>query len=1076
DGYGDANPTATGAVSGLDCDDLEPNANPGATEVTDGIDNDCDGTVDNTTTGIDADGDGYDDTEDCDDSDEFTYPGAAFNESLTDCMTDADEDGYGDGMVMGSVIPGTDCDDSNFGVYPGAGYNESDPTLCVEDADGDGYGNDTSFGMVDAGTDCDDTDAFTHPGSGYAEADPSLCMTDADQDGYGDQNPLSPTADAGTDCDDDEPSAYPNATEIADGVDNDCDGVVDNISSSGTDADGDGYDHTVDCDDADAFTHPGAAENESDPTLCMTDADEDGYGDQSPPNTAVVSGSDCDDSDATINPGMQDSIGDGIDQDCDGTDGPSGTLTIDDLNYGDFVITEIMISPSAVSSSVGQWFEFYNNAGAMVDLTGLVVRDSGSETFTVSSLIIQDNQAVVFGISDDQSVNGGVSVNYVYGTSMNFSSTASDSIILDANGVVIDQVDFSPTTHPNTPGASLSLDSNLFDTSSVLADSNDDPSNWCDAVAPYGSGDYGSPADLNEICEGSIDADGDGYDSSTDCDDADADVNPGAVENIGNGIDDNCDGQIDESSGIDVDGDGYDDNEDCDDNDANTYPGAAYYESASDCMTDEDGDGYGSDSPTASGAVAGTDCDDSQPEIHPGAAFVESMTDCMADFDGDGYGEANPPTGVTAGIDCNDSDAYTHPYVAMNEVDPSQCMIDFDGDGYGEANLPNGSPADAGTDCDDSDASAYPSATEIVDSIDNDCDGLVDNIASSGTDADGDGYDDSVDCDDTDEFTHPGAAENESDPTLCMTDADEDGYGDDNPANTDIIAGTDCDDTDSSINLDGTEIPSNAIDEDCDGSDAAPDDDNDGFDATLDCDDTDEYTYPGAAFNESSTLCMTDLDGDGYGEANPSSVLIEGGTDCDDTDEYTYPGAAYEESSTICMTDEDGDGYGSDNPSNTAVTAGTDCNDTSDTVNPGATDVNYDCDSTNDSIDTGSSGIDNDGDGFDDDVDCDDDPVTGANTYPGAGSNETTPSLCMRDDDGDGYGDMSVTGSIVAGTDCNDDSTQGGANIYPGAAELDSATDCMQDADGDGYGNEVGGVGYTKGSDCDDSNPSINPD
>ena len=66
-----------------------------AAEIQDGLDNDCDGVVDNTTTAVDIDGDGYDDTEDCDDNDPFTHPGAAFMESSTDCMTDADEDGYG---------------------------------------------------------------------------------------------------------------------------------------------------------------------------------------------------------------------------------------------------------------------------------------------------------------------------------------------------------------------------------------------------------------------------------------------------------------------------------------------------------------------------------------------------------------------------------------------------------------------------------------------------------------------------------------------------------------------------------------------------------------------------------------------------------------------------------------------------------------------------------------------------------------------------------------------------------------------------------------------------------------------
>ena len=66
----------------------------------------------------DQDGDGYTPSEgDCDDFDSFTYPGAAFNESSTECMTDVDEDGYG---AITAINPGTDCDDSNTFINPGA--------------------------------------------------------------------------------------------------------------------------------------------------------------------------------------------------------------------------------------------------------------------------------------------------------------------------------------------------------------------------------------------------------------------------------------------------------------------------------------------------------------------------------------------------------------------------------------------------------------------------------------------------------------------------------------------------------------------------------------------------------------------------------------------------------------------------------------------------------------------------------------------------------------------------------------------------------------------------------------------
>ena len=48
---------------------------------------------------------------------------------------------------------------------------------------------------------------------------------------------------------------------------------------------------------------------------------------------------------------------------------------------------------------------------------------------------------------------------------------------------------------------------------------------------------------------------------------------------------------------VDLDADGFYDYEDCDDEDANTYPGVAIEDSESACMTDFDGDGYGSMTP-----------------------------------------------------------------------------------------------------------------------------------------------------------------------------------------------------------------------------------------------------------------------------------------------------------------------------------------------------------------------------------------------------------------------------------------------------------------------------------------------
>ena len=64
--------------------------------------------------------------------------------------------------------------------------------------------------------------------------------------------------------------------------------------------------------------------------------------------------------------------------------------------------------------------------------------------------------------------------------------------------------------------------------------------------------------------------------------------------------------------------------------------------------------------------------------------------------------------------------------------------------------------------------------------------------------------------------------------------------------------------------------------------------DDDGFENDVDCDDTDPNTHPGAAEMESTTECMTDADGDGFG----AKISVgASGHDCDDTDALSFPGS-----------------------------------------------------------------------------------------------------------------------------------------------------------------------------------------
>jgi len=362
-----------GVSSDSDCDDGDPSVRPGAEEVCDGKDTDCDGILPDEE--ADLDGDDQSECEgDCDDSDHTTYEGAAeLCDGLdNDCndLADFSGDGEGDGDADGSLAC-ADCDDSDPTNHPD--FVE----LCDgEDNDCDGLANADLSGEVDSDgdgwlscSDCNDQSALFAPGAqelcdgldndcnGFTDAD---AVGELDLDGDGVLSCL--------DCDDDDAGNYPGQTESCDGADNDCNGHADADGSGEVDADLDGSLSCADCNDADAANFPGNVELcDGVDNDCNHVADADGGGEADVDLDGSLSCADCDDADAANYPGNSE-LCDGADNDCNDLSDADVELEVDADVDGWLSCEECddsapLISPSAVEVCDG----VDNNCDGAVD-------------------------------------------------------------------------------------------------------------------------------------------------------------------------------------------------------------------------------------------------------------------------------------------------------------------------------------------------------------------------------------------------------------------------------------------------------------------------------------------------------------------------------------------------------------------------------------------------------------------------------------------------------------------------------------------------------------------------------------
>ena len=395
DGFGDPDATFYDCfepvgyvVNQEDCNDNDPTINPAAIEVCDGIDNNCDGQTDEgllVVFYLDLDGDGFGDPttmdmaceqpkgsvlnpDDCDDNNESINPFASevcdsldnncndrIDEGLLHTLyADMDGDGFGDinssiiacEFPDGYVINRDDCDDSTIMVFPNR------PEIC------DGLDNNCN-GEIDEGVLISYYADVDEDGFG----DPENAVLDCVQpDGFVENN---------EDCDDANESIFPDASELCDGLDNNCNGEIDEgvLISYYADVDQDGFGDpenaildcvqpggfvlsNEDCDDANESIFPDASEicdgldnncnGEIDEGVLISyyaDVDEDGFGDPDnavldcvQPDGFVENNEDCDDAHYGINPEAIEIPDNGIDEDCDGTDLLTSFLIIDETD------------------------------------------------------------------------------------------------------------------------------------------------------------------------------------------------------------------------------------------------------------------------------------------------------------------------------------------------------------------------------------------------------------------------------------------------------------------------------------------------------------------------------------------------------------------------------------------------------------------------------------------------------------------------------------------------------------------------------------------------------------------------